>query len=668
MAQTLFEGGQKKPIFSAGTLAKPEPGFITIEDLIAALLGAQGGPDNSNLRAPQPLLSATPVQNTPIPLPNPMQSQAPPDLAGSDDMWKGITELFGKGGSLLEGAGAAVPLDMFGQALQSMQNMAGGFQGTEPGPGVNLQTPFPRGPENSAAGNIAAGFGNSVANLPGNMWELYQQFFGRPSTDFFLKPEGAGKEEPAAPPPSSFTPGMPKPAGGGTTSRIQTAENSTGNPAARNPKSSAMGNGQFLRGTWLDFMREVHPDELDAIGEAGALKLRADPKWADEATSWYAGKAVDVLDSMNMPATDTNIYLHHFLGPKGVKQLLAADPNAKASDVLDGASVKANMSILGNGRTVEDVINWAAGRMGEMASIPPTSRAPVVMPDFSKANEFFNSAAPRPIDPQLQKEAMFAQMLAGIGGGLQGSPQTGGELFGNLAAGAGAGLAGGKTLQLELQREFQQQQSAYSMARGEIAQGQESILTAGRNAQQDTDFLNAEDQRNWLTQQDATARAANTTQIIEANADGIFYKTPDGNIQHLSTKVNDPFKQLETVAGALGGDSATARQLKYNLMSQTPGTNLLSFQMEIARDIIQDGLGPSIFGDAYTEALAVAEEQMPPALQAKPELYQQELQNIITGLLLGSVQQSGDTNWILQAAQMGNAGALLLTQNGSFEE
>jgi len=41
---------------------------------------------------------------------------------------------------------------------------------------------------------------------------------------------------------------------------IERAENSTGNPAARNPNSSAMGNGQFIKSTWLDMIRRHAPE------------------------------------------------------------------------------------------------------------------------------------------------------------------------------------------------------------------------------------------------------------------------------------------------------------------------------------------------------------------------------------------------------------------------
>lgn len=628
----IFEGGKRKPVISAGTLENPDMGFITLNDVISALAGQFGGGPTGQVGPQGPVPGLVQLQS-PEPTPRPQQAPAAPNIAPqapltqpsapSDIPWESFLRT---GLEATKALGDAVTPGM-NTVLGGVQT-AGQALGGGPGPLIREGSLL-----HSEAGN------------------LFPWLTG-------------GDQQPDAAPTPLFTPGLPS-----YTEKIIQAE-SGGDSTARNPRSSAVGAGQFLKSTWLEFMAEVHPDTLNSLGEAGALKLREDPTYSTEATNWYAGKAVDVLDSMNKPATDTNIYLHHFLGPGGLRQLLNADPNAKAADVLDADAVKANPSVLGGGKTVQNVIDWASAKMGELdpSALAPIPRAADILPDFSEANNWFDQAAPQALDPQLVADAQLAQMLSGIGSGLSGQVSGGAELFGNLAAGAGAGAAAGKNLQLELQRDFLRQQQEYAMARGGIAADQESLMTAGRNAQQATSWQNAEDQRQFTAAIDAQGKAAKTPQIIQQSTKGLWVKHPDGTIEHVAVPdVNSPWEQITTVAQALGEDSATARKLKYDLMSQTPGTSILSYEMEVMNDLVRDGLGPAIFGEAYVEAIELAQGALSSAAVSDPKTANEQITKMVIGMLMQRMQ-GGDNQWILQAAQLGHPGALLLVQGGEFAE
>lgn len=129
----------------------------------------------------------------------------------------------------------------------------------------------------------------------------------------------------------------------GYATQVTGVENGTGNPAARNPRSSAMGNGQFIDATWLDIVKRNRPDIAQGKSDQDILALRADPKLSAEMTDVYGMENADFLRAGGIQSVgNAEKYAAHFFGPTGAIKVLQADPNASFASVLSPEVIKAN--------------------------------------------------------------------------------------------------------------------------------------------------------------------------------------------------------------------------------------------------------------------------------------------------------------------------------------
>jgi hypothetical protein len=145
--------------------------------------------------------------------------------------------------------------------------------------------------------------------------------------------------------------------------RIGQVENASGNPAARASTSSAMGNFQFTKGTWLDMVQAHKPELLQNRTEQQVLDLRADPKVSREMAGYLLDDNVAVLRNQGITPSPTNLYLAHFLGVNDAAKVLKAAPGTPVSDVVSPDSIAANKSVL-QGKTTDTVIDWSGRKMG----------------------------------------------------------------------------------------------------------------------------------------------------------------------------------------------------------------------------------------------------------------------------------------------------------------
>lgn len=152
-------------------------------------------------------------------------------------------------------------------------------------------------------------------------------------------------------------------------------ENNTGNPGALNQSgpggtatSSAMGNAQFLKDTWLDVMKRNRPDLTQGKTDDQILALRDDrvaaaagaPGLSAQMTTQYAKENSAALSAAGIPVNATTLAMAHGFGPGGAKALLNSPADASASYVLGSQITDANPNL--RGKTVADVVGGFKNR------------------------------------------------------------------------------------------------------------------------------------------------------------------------------------------------------------------------------------------------------------------------------------------------------------------
>lgn len=147
---------------------------------------------------------------------------------------------------------------------------------------------------------------------------------------------------------------------------------SGGNVNAKNPNSTATGLGQFIESTWLKLFKKHFPTEAAGMTDSAILALRTNGEKSKALIEAYGRENAALLQSagvsINSAADEYKLQLAHFLGPQGAINVLKAAPGTLASSVLSPGAVKANPTILGGGRTVDDVIAYGQKRAGQTTS------------------------------------------------------------------------------------------------------------------------------------------------------------------------------------------------------------------------------------------------------------------------------------------------------------
>lgn len=166
--------------------------------------------------------------------------------------------------------------------------------------------------------------------------------------------------------------------GGSRVDKIVGAE-SGGSATAKNPNSSAEGAGQFIDSTWLATIRKYRPDIATGKSAQDLLALKTDATLSREMTARYAEENTQFLANQGIQATDGNVYLAHFLGPRGAAQVIKADPSASVGSIVGDAVVSANPFL--KGMTAADVRAWADRKMGG-AGVTSASVDPEVIKEY----------------------------------------------------------------------------------------------------------------------------------------------------------------------------------------------------------------------------------------------------------------------------------------------
>jgi hypothetical protein len=178
-------------------------------------------------------------------------------------------------------------------------------------------------------------------------------------------------------------------------------------PAARAPTSSATGLFQFVDQTWLGLVRSEGPSlgltrEAAAIGSSGGrlavtdpalreriLGLREDPSVASHMAGTLARRNADTLrQATGRPATDGELYMAHFLGAGGARELITLagrEPGAPAAARFPEAAA-ANRSVFfdaaGRARTVGEVHERLSAGFSRDAAAPAATEQAAAVPFF----------------------------------------------------------------------------------------------------------------------------------------------------------------------------------------------------------------------------------------------------------------------------------------------
>ena len=146
-------------------------------------------------------------------------------------------------------------------------------------------------------------------------------------------------------------------------SRIAGIENATGNPAAKNPRSSAMGNGQFIDSTWLGLFKQLYPDQASKMTDPQILSLRADPAISQKMIIENGKLNADYLEKSGLPVTMQTLAVAHRLGPQVAANVLSADRSKALPSLLSDEVLRANPDL--QRQTVGSFLSGIQNKVGD---------------------------------------------------------------------------------------------------------------------------------------------------------------------------------------------------------------------------------------------------------------------------------------------------------------
>ena len=181
-----------------------------------------------------------------------------------------------------------------------------------------------------------------------------------------------GEQRPAGA-PAAAAPAAAAPGAGGDYFSALRAQESAGDPNARNPRSSATGLYQFTDATWRDVVNSPE-------GRAAGLtpEGRTDPRQAEIGARIFTAGNEQALRAAGHDPTPGNLYMAHFLGRAGGPAFLGAlrtNPDAPATSAVGAGVAQANPTIFfhpdGRPRTVAEVYALQTRRFGNVAAAAP---------------------------------------------------------------------------------------------------------------------------------------------------------------------------------------------------------------------------------------------------------------------------------------------------------
>ena len=225
---------------------------------------------------------------------------------------------------------------------------------------------------------------------------------------------------------------------------------SSGDPNARNPNSTATGLAQFTTGTWNQMMQNYPELGLTADG-------RTDPDQAQRALRAFTQENAASLQGAGIPVNGGNLYAAHFLGAGGARSVLTQPDNTQLTDILPNEVITANPFL--RGMSVGRFREWSAekGGSGNAPSTPQFDRLQAALGNsqFLNPNDISSLIAGgydvQGIGQGRLDAAAAAREQAAADAAVLGAfsdPTVSGDPASQLAAAEAAGLDAGGTLDL----------------------------------------------------------------------------------------------------------------------------------------------------------------------------------------------------------------------------
>jgi hypothetical protein len=133
--------------------------------------------------------------------------------------------------------------------------------------------------------------------------------------------------------------------------------------------SSAFGPAQITDGTWLFHYNRINPKS--GLSKDQILALKKDRSVYPQVFQALTTYNQQELQRAGFAVNDTNMYMMHFLGASGgpaALRFLQQDPNTPITRAIAADQRAANATLLKDKKTIGDVYNWAASKMGEAVS------------------------------------------------------------------------------------------------------------------------------------------------------------------------------------------------------------------------------------------------------------------------------------------------------------
>ena len=123
--------------------------------------------------------------------------------------------------------------------------------------------------------------------------------------------------------------------------RLMAAE-SGGRSNAKNPRSTALGPFQFIKGTFLEVTRRHFRDEISGLTEKQILSLRTDPDLSRRAAAVFCKESVNYLKDKGLEPNFAHLRLAYLLGPADAARIMQAQEQTPVVRLLSPAVIKAN--------------------------------------------------------------------------------------------------------------------------------------------------------------------------------------------------------------------------------------------------------------------------------------------------------------------------------------